>query len=478
MKAQTYSEININNIHHIKCVLLIGLGRIGLPQALDFAHCGIKVYAYDQDATAVELLKSGKTPFYEPLMDNYLKNTINEKFLPFSLWSELKAYISEIDAIVFTIGTSAPKEQDVVDGKKLDFTAYFTLLDMLFMCDGKMKVGIKIIIRTTLPLGGTDMLKNYIEDKFALHEGTDFFLAFVPERITEGVAIKELRTLPKIIGAYRDEAFYSIKELFESTDSETIKVRNPIIAEFCKLTDNAFRSTLFSFANDIAMYSSHLDVDVGEVIKTVNFQYDRNNIPLPGFVSGYCLSKDPYIFELAFTKNIEQRDFHSVWHYGRKTNDYLIEFVVNKVLQHINLTTSSCVAILGLAFKENVDDFRFSHSLDIIDLLIKRNVKRLRLYDPYLAHNKYTKLSDNILSYTEVKSNILDSDFFSNVEAIIICDKHAAIINVNKYDILNKLLQQTAKPCYIFDGWDIWKDSTRISHVEYEGIGFKEHNKS
>jgi UDP-N-acetyl-D-mannosaminuronic acid dehydrogenase len=462
-------ETNAN----INCVLVIGLGRIGLPQALTLAHCGIKVYGYDRNSEAIEGLRKGNTPFYEPSMDKYLKATIDKSFFPYSSWVELHKHLCEIDAIIFTIGTSAPNEQDVLNKKQLDLSAFFRLLEQIFSDKATLKKHIKLIVHTTLPLGGTDQLKNYLETQHSLNEGKDFYLGFVPERITEGAAIKEFKYLPKIVGTYSDTAFEHIATLFDNIGAKIIRVKNPITAEFCKLTDNTFRSTLFSYANEIAMHASEFDVDVEEVIAAVNHHYERNHIPLPGFVSGYCLSKDPYIFELGFTKNKGKRNFQSVWYYGRRTNDYLVEFVVEKVLHQLKHPSTSCIAILGLSFKENVDDFRMSHSLKMIDLLIKNDIQKFKLYDPYLDKNKYTSLSNDMLLYTTTKSQILDTNFFSDVDAIILCDRHKDLCQMNKFKILNNLLKQTSKPCYLFDGWDIWEEAAKVRHIEYERIGFK-----
>ena len=458
------------DLNEITCVLIIGLGRIGLPQALAFAHAGIKVYGYDQSSEATKLLKKGKTPFFEPSMDEYLKSAIGKNFFPYSSWEELKTHLHEVDAIIFTIGTGAPNDQDVLNAKQLDFSGYFTILDKIFSDKAALTKRIYLIVRTTLPLGGTDKLKEYIESKYSLTEGKDFFLAFVPERITEGVAIEELKTVPKIIGVYSNAAFSGISKLFQNAGSIIIRVKNPITAEFCKLTDNSFRSTMFSFANEIAMHASEFDINVEEVIKTVNHHYERNHIPLPGFVSGYCLSKDPYIFELGFSKDHGKRHFQSVWFQGRKTNDYLVEFVLNKVMDHLKDPENSCVAILGLSFKENVDDFRLSHSVVLINKLIKRNVKHLKLYDPYLDQNKYTTLPDELSSYMIAKSDILDEKFLSDVDAIVICDRHQALCDLNKFETLNTLLKYTRKPCFIFDGWNIWTEAAKIKHIEYESI--------
>ncbi len=458
----------------IESVLVIGMGRIGLPQALSLATANIKVYGYDRNPGTISELNEQKIPFYEPSMSECLSKTLGKTFFPLSSWDQIKEQLPNIDAIFFAIGTKAPNSQDITQGKRLETPEYFILLDRLFSDSTNLKPGIKLILRTTMPLGGTDSIKEYIEKNYSAKEGEDFFLTFAPERITEGHAIEELASVPKIIGVYNEKAYEPIRNLFQKMGGKVIRVKNPITAEFCKLTDNAYRSTLFSFSNEIAMYAGKFDIDAEEVIQTVNDHYERNHIPKPGFVSGYCLSKDPYIFEQDFMKYNTSRDFHSIWYYGRRTNDYLVEYAVSKVLDHLADPENNTIALLGLAFNANIDDFRSSHSFKIMELLIEAGVKKINVYDPNLEINKYTKLPETIVPYIFNKSDNLDRIIFDGVNAIIICDRHNALIDVNNIQKLSLLLKDTHNPCYLFDGWDVWDSASNLGHINYEGIGFKE----
>ena len=240
-----------------------------------------------------------------------------------------------------------------------------------------------------------------------------------------------------------------------------------------------FRENLFNISKDMGktfdtvakLAVNPLLPEAFEVIKAANLGYARSNIPIPGFVSGYCLSKDPYIFEMNFLKDHNRRDFHSLWYYARRANDYLIDFCINKIKQNIKINKKTCVAILGLSFKENVDDFRLSHSIEIINLLIKNGVCHLKLYDPYLNDNKYTTLPSSILKFVTSESNILNEEFFSGVDGIIICTRHNELVKLNNKKKLTTLLKKANNPCLIFDGWNIWKLAKTIKNINYEGIG-------
>jgi UDP-N-acetyl-D-mannosaminuronic acid dehydrogenase len=231
---------------------------------------------------------------------------------------------------------------------------------------------------------------------------------------------------------------------------------------------------MFAFANEIAMLSSRLDVNIEEVIAVVNTDYDRNHIPNPGFVSGYCLGKDPYIFELDFMKHAG-RDFHSLWYYGRKTNDYLVDFIVNKTLAHLKNRPNPRVTLLGLAFKEDVDDFRMSHAFLVMNQLIAGQVNSFQVYDPNLSNNRYTTFAPFYSPYISLASNTLTPELFTDTDAIIICVRHQELVAANNLEQLNLLLKNTHIPCYLYDGWDIWQNASTINSIEYEGIGFKQH---
>lgn len=453
-------------------IMFIGLGRVGLPQALVFAQKGFNVYGFDIDPSVIAWINNLQIPFNEPLMREYLEENINRTFFPLANWNEVHEYLHHIDVIFFTIGTAAPTAEEAINATELNLTGHFNILDELFSRKKLLKPGIKLIFRTTFPLGATDKLKEYIEKKYSLREGEHFHMAFVPERVVMGSVIEEEQTLPKIIGTYSEATFNALSEIFKKIGGEIIRVRNPITAEFCKLTDNAFRNTIFGYANEIAMYASHFDIDSKEVIDTVNMNYKRNRIPKPGFVSGYCLDKDPYIFELNFLKKEDNRDFHSVWYYARRTNDILIPYTVSRILKHLTNPNESCVAILGLSFKEGVDDFRMSHAFGIMQALVDAGVKKFKVYDPNICKNKYTKFPEEFLPYILEGDDTFNQNLLIDVDAVIICDRCPALRKLNDEMKLENYLARTKSPCYLFDGWNIWREAIKLSHIIYEGLGF------
>ncbi|RZJ13423.1 MAG: nucleotide sugar dehydrogenase, partial [Haliea sp.] len=275
-------------------VLFFGLGRIGLPQSLVFAAAGHQVSGYDADPQVVQALQGAALPFEEPGMRELMDAQLGRNFHPVADW---RPALAGADAVLFTLGTAAPDARSCLQEDSGDIAPIEKILSQL-LAHPQVKKGLLIVFRTTLFLGSTERLKQSIEAGSPLREGRDFFLSFVPERLAEGQAISEERTLPKILSAFSPEGLERVAQLFAPVGGRQIVVSSPTTAEFCKLTDNSYRNTMFAFANELAMWAAQRGVDVHEVIQAINADYERNSVPRPGFVSGYCLGKDPYIFDV------------------------------------------------------------------------------------------------------------------------------------------------------------------------------------
>tara|TARA_Y100001970_G_C14250665_1_gene871581 strand:+ start:3782 stop:5077 length:1296 start_codon:yes stop_codon:yes gene_type:complete len=413
-------------------ILFIGLGRIGLPISLVASSQNHKVYAYDNDKTIINNLKNSITHFHEKNMDKLLKKNIDKNFFPTNDIIHLKK--KKIDIIFFTIGTSIPSFP-----KDFKLNNFFKIINNIIDVFGKNPV---YCLRTTIPVGTTDKLVKKYNNKLKI--------AYVGERIMEGNAIMEEKTLPKIIGTYEDQTYKILKSYFNSIGGKIIRTSNTKTAEFCKLVDNSYRSTIFAFANDIALCAENNGIDVYEVIQNVNYNYKRNNVSKPGFVSGYCLGKDPYIFEYAYYK--KNNKLNSTWYNARKSNDFLYDYIINIIKKN----KYKRLTFLGLSFKEDIDDFRMSHSIEIINKLLKKNNKLyFSLFDPNININKYTDIkrfidkSQNTLS----TNNIYDERLYNNSDCIIITHKHNEIKNMNKRKIKQLIINNNI---HIHDFWNVW----------------------
>lgn len=425
-------------------VSVFALGRTGLPLSLVCADSGFDVIGIDINKELVQQIRNGELPFYEPGMKELLDKHLNKRFFP---TIEITDDVKNSDYFVIAIGTKFSKYPE-----KGSLTNLFSVVDQI------KKIGIKdktLIFRVTLPIGTTDKIKSRIE-KDGLVEGKDFFLAFVPERIMEGKAISEEKNLPKIIGCYNDKSFEKVKKFFEKIGGEIVRVSNPKIAEFTKLIDNSWRNMRFAFANEIAFLSDVNGVNAMEVLRAANKGYERNGIPLPGPVSGYCLGKDPYLLEMAFDKVIV-RGFNSVWFYGRKANDWLCKKIVKEV-------KGENILVAGLTFKQDIDDFRNSHSLDIIELLLNEN-HNVIVTDPYLDKTTYTRLPAHL------DKNVEKMDFkqaLKKADTVIISTAHKEYREIDT----KELIKNVKKGVKILDLWNIYEGKLdKNKDIEYIGLG-------
>jgi UDP-N-acetyl-D-mannosaminuronic acid dehydrogenase len=425
-------------------ISVFALGRTGLPLSLVCADSGFEVIGIDINEEIVQQIKNGELPFYEPGMKELLDKYLNKKFFP---TTEITNDVKNSEYFVIAIGTKFSKYPE-----RGSLTNLFKVIDKI------IEIGIKnktLIFRVTLPIGTTDKIKERIE-KTGLKEGSDFFLAFVPERIMEGKAINEEKNLPKIIGCYNDKSYEKVKQFFEKIGGEIVRVSNPKVAEAAKLIDNSWRNMRFAFANEIAFLSDVNKINAIEVLKAANKGYERNGIPMPGPVSGYCLGKDPYLLEMAFDKVIV-RGFNSVWFYARRANDWLCKKIVEEV-------KGKSVLVAGLTFKQDIDDFRNSHSIDIIELLLSEGFNVI-VTDPYLDKTTYTRLPE------QLDKNVEKMDFINGIkkaDTIVFATAHKDYRNFDGIE----LFRNAKKDAKIIDLWNIFEGKVdNLENLEYIGLG-------
>lgn len=433
-------------------VCIFGLGRIGLPISLVCADSGFQVIGIDINEELINSIRKGKIAFNEPGLEKLLKKHLNKNFIPKLPDEDISNDIKKAEYIMIAVGTGFARYPDKPNLSKL-----FSIIEQI------TNIGIKnktIILRVTLPIGTSDEIIKTIEKKTSLKAGKDFFFAFVPERIMEGKAVEEEKKLPKIIGAYSSEDFKKVNSFFKKIGGETVKVSNPKTAEFIKLIDNSWRNNRFAFANELSFLADANNIDVIEAINSANKGYKRNQIPIPGPVSGYCLGKDPYLLELAFAEIAKQRGFNSVWYIGRRANDWLYEKIIEEI-------KGKKILIAGLTFKENIDDFRYSHSIEIIKKLLNKKNYSIYVTDPFLDKNTYTRLpkdlEQKVKKYDSIKKAIKD------VDTIILAVRHNEYQNIN-WDLL---LRETKKPIEMIDMWNMYPDLRYNKKVIYKGFGRK-----
>ncbi|MGB9748597.1 MAG: nucleotide sugar dehydrogenase [Candidatus Woesearchaeota archaeon] len=399
----------------MRIMSIIGIGRVGLPLALMLSEKGFKVFGIDTNKNHVKTISKGIMPFIEEGAERILKKHINKNFFPTTNYK----FIEESNAIIITVGTP------ITNNKKPDFKALNQSIKKIIPL---IKKGQLLILRSTVSPGTTERIKKIIESKKSWKEGKDFSIAYCPERILEGKALKELREIPQIIGVFNDRAFELSKEIF---DFAPIHLKtNPRSAELAKLFSNMYRYILFAIPNEFLKIANYYNVDFYEVRDLVNFGYKRANIPMPGFTAGPCLQKDGFFL---VTKELKPKLILA----AHEVNENLPEYFVNEIEKKHNFDFKNKKAvILGMAFKANIDDARNSLSFKLKEILEKKRAK-VYCHDPYIK-----------------EYNVNLNKILKNADVVFIAQPH----DLYKKFSLKRLRNLTKKGFVLCDVWKCLKN--------------------
>ncbi|KKT25440.1 MAG: UDP-glucose 6-dehydrogenase [Candidatus Magasanikbacteria bacterium GW2011_GWA2_43_9] len=410
-------------------------------------YVGYKMIGVDIDANRIEKLKKGEVPFYEPGLKEGLDS--HKDRIEYTVDSDYA--VKNADTLFLTVGTPL-LENDHPD---------FSQIDASIESIGKnIRPGQLIVLKSTVVIGTTEERVAPMLEKFSgMKVGTDFFLAFCPERTIEGLALHEIYHLPKIIGGVNKESSIKADKILRRLGGKTTVVSSPRVAEMCKLVDNLYRATNIAFANELGMLCEKMNIDAREVASAVNNSYPRTTIFTPGLgADGPCLSKDPLIFK------------HSAMKHNVLTplvdgcviqNKFSTMRIANMVKDHIlkNNLNGKNLAILGLAFKgfPETDDLRGSPAKKILDSLNKEGIKfdSVRVYDP---------LVKNFMNY-QISKNIYHALEGSNI--ILFLTNHPKIMNIDLDHILDKI----KKPALILDAWGNLNIEDLPEGIDYFRIG-------
>ena len=394
--------------------VVVGLGRVGLPLSSVLANSGFNVIGIDVDENKLESIRNSKCPFFDPPLQESLEKSISSGRLTVS-----KTLQDKVDVIFLTVGTPSSMEGSV------DYSQLYTAIDEICSINLLQKL---IILRSTLPPKTTeDIIIPLLENKTNLKCGKDFALAVCPERILEGKAIKEIYDLPEIIGGVNEISNKIAKEVFlKINNKKEILFTTPTGAELAKLFTNIYRYNIFALANEFAVWSEYYGVDGTEIIKIANHNYERCDIPIPGFAGGPCLSKDSTFLanNIAFASIIS-----AAW----KLNESIPVHVVNNLKKLSGNLFGKKIAVLGIAFKKGSDDLRNSPSVKLVDIL-KTTGAQIHIHDP---HVKNTEALEQVLISPDI---------------VIIATNHKEFNNI-KEQIKN------SQPKLIYDVWGLFSQN-------------------
>ncbi len=340
-----------------------GAGHVGLPLALAFANKGMRVHICDLNESALEVIQNGQMPFSEDGAEELLRKALDQDLLSFSTDT---ASISGSPIVVVTIATPVDEflnPDTHVMKRWADETIPHFSDDQL------------LILRSTVYPGTTNWLERYLRAK-----NRQIRLAYCPERIAQGRAVRELCDLPQIVSGTSPEAEDESAKLFEHLAPEVIRL-TPLEAEFAKLFTNSYRYIVFGVINQFYMLATQHGADFHRILHACRHNYPRmTNTPDAGLTAGPCLLKDT--MQLAAFSN----NHFSLGHDAMLVNEGLPAFLIEQVKREVDLSNMTA-GILGMAFKGDSDDIRDSLSFRLRKLLLLE-AKEVLCSDPFVNDSR------------------------------------------------------------------------------------------
>ena len=349
-------------------VVLGGGGHVGLPLSLAFAQSGLRVGIYDSNQATLDRIAAGEMPFLETGADDLLREILPTGRLELGTGDEM---IARTMRLVVVIGTPV----DEFLGPSM--TVFEKAVDQIAP---HLRDGALVALRSTVYPGTTGYVAQHLAER-----GCRVDLAFCPERIAEGHALEELRSLPQIIGADTDAAADRAAELFGTLAAKTIRTTTKE-AELAKLFTNTWRYMKFAVANQFFMIADQAGIDYTNVLHAIREDYPRAaDLPGPGFAAGPCLFKDTMQLA-AFTA-----DHFPLGQAAMQVNEGLPAYIVSALDRRYGGLRGKTVGILGMAFKAESDDTRASLSFKLRKFLAWAGATVL-CTDPYVVDDRFVLL--------------------------------------------------------------------------------------
>lgn len=358
-------------------VTTIGLGYIGLPTSALVAYSGIKVNGMDINPKVVETINKGEIHIIEPELLKYVKESVDN--------GTLKASVDVKPADVFLIVVPTPfkgnHEPDIsfVEAATLNIIPH-------------LKSGDLVIIESTSPVGTTKKMRNLILSKRPELE-SEIYVAYCPERVLPGNVMYELVNNDRVIGGIDNVSTEKAVEFYQLFVKGKLHKTNARTAEMCKLTENASRDVQIAFANELSLICDKANINVWELIELAN-KHPRVTILQPGCgVGGHCIAVDPYFIVSDYPRESQMIGK------ARETNNYksfwVAEKIQNAILNfQIKNGKSPAIAIMGLAFKPNIDDLRESPAKYIAQKVVQNaNGEQIYFVEPNIKEHQILKLT-------------------------------------------------------------------------------------
>jgi UDP-N-acetyl-D-glucosamine dehydrogenase len=387
---------------------IVGLGYVGLPLAVAFAQAGFKVLGVDLSAEKVAILNSAQS---------YIPDIPTAELAPLVQAGLLKGYsdyevLREADIISICVPTPLRKTKDP---------------DMTYVIDSSNAVtrishpGMLVVLESTTYPGTThEILAPKLQESGDLKIGQNIFVAFSPERIDPGNEVYTVKNTPKVVGGMTPACTEVVEAYYGSIVDRVVRVSSPTAAEMVKLLENTFRAVNIGLVNEIALMCDKLDINVWEVIEAAAskpFGF-MPFYPGPG-LGGHCIPVDPHYLSWKLkTLNYTARFIEL----ASEINTSMPYYVVNKVTDGLNdqakAVRNAKVAVLGVAYKKDIDDVRESPALDVIQLLEEKGAE-VTYHDPYVPSIR--------LEHGRIMQSVAYSaDWLAEADCVVIITNHSS----------------------------------------------------
>lgn len=397
-------------LHHQAKIGVVGLGYVGLPLAVEHARAGFLVVGLDDNAAKVDKVSRGDN--YIPDVDNrILQQLVEERRLVATVdYGELTA----VDVIIICVPTplTANKEPDL---------SY--IIQVANRVRRIMRSGQLVVLESTTYPGTTEDVLQPILETSGLKLGQEFFLAFSPERVDPGREDFKTKNTPKLIGGVTPRCQEVATLLYRQSIAAVIPVSSPKIAELSKVFENTYRAVNIALVNELALLCDRMGINVWEVLEAAQTKPFGIEIFYPGpGVGGHCIPLDPFYLSW----KAREYDFSTRFiELAGEINLGMPYVVVDRVVRALNEQgkplNQARVLVLGVAYKEDINDERESPALKVFDLLEDRGAK-VQYYDPYIPQVK-----PHSFFAREIRSVELTDEILESTDCVVITTAHRIV---------------------------------------------------
>lgn len=429
----------LEKINSKKAVVgVIGLGYVGLPLSVEKAKAGYKTIGFDIQKTRVEMVNKGQN-YIGDIIDGELESVVGSGMLQATTDF---AFIKDVDCVAICVPTPLDEYQQpdisYVKSSGENVAEY-------------LHKGMLVVLESTTYPGTTEeLLKPILEGKSGLKCGEDFYLAFSPERVDPGNLIYKTKNTPKVVGGIGKDSTEVAAALYRSIlESDVFEVSSPAIAEMEKILENTYRNINIGLANEMAIICNRMRINIWEVIeaaKTKPYGFQAF-YPGPG-IGGHCIPLDPFYL----TWKAREYDYHTrLIETSGEINNYMPQYVIERSSKILNRfkkpLNGSRVLILGVAYKQDIDDYRESPALKVMEYFEAEGADVI-FNDPYIAEVKHKG--------KKYQSEALTEDNLKKADLVVITTMHSTY----DYDFVQGNAQ------FVFDTKNAMKNVKNRENIE------------